>query len=367
MKYNFRRFEQLGGTALLVFILLGCGLVLRPFVTSILWAGILCYSTWPMFQWVLRLTGGRRNLSAGLMTLLIACVLVIPFAMVGVTFAENLREVVATLRDYRETGLPAPPAWVGRIPFAGDFLVRQWAEFSEDTGKLIASMKTFALHSQGWLVARSVGLLRGIGELSLSVLIAFFFYQAGELVVSRIATGIKRVVGDLTQHLLTTVGGTVKGVVYGVLGTAIAQGALLAIGFYMAGLPSPMLFGLLTFFLSLVPFGPPLVWIPAAISLFAGGEVGWGVFLSIWGFFIVSGVDNLLKPYLISRESRLPFILVFLGVIGGLVAFGFIGVFIGPVLLAMMYRVILEFTKIERGKQRDPDHPLPLPLETESP
>lgn len=367
MNYNFRRFEQLGGTALLVFILLGCGLVLRPFVTSILWAGVLCYSTWPLFQWVLRITGGRRNLAAGLMTLMIACVLVIPFAMVGMTFAENLREVVNTLRDYRETGLPALPEWVGRVPFAGDFLVRQWAEFSDDTGKLIASLKTFAVQWQGWLIARSVGLLRGIGELSLSVLIAFFLYQAGETVVSRIATGIKRVVGDLTQHLLTTVGGTVKGVVYGVLGTAIAQGALLAIGFYVADLPSPMLFGMLTFFLSLVPFGPPLVWVPAAISLFAGGEVGWGVFLSIWGFFIVSGVDNLLKPYLISREARLPFILVFLGVIGGLVGFGFIGVFIGPVLLAMMYRVILEFTKIERGKQRDPANALPPAPETESP
>ena len=367
MNYNFRRFEQLGGTALLVFILIGCGLVLRPFVTSILWAGVLCYSTWPLFQWVLRVTGGRRNLSAGLMTLLIASVLVIPFAMVGMTFAENLREIVATLRDYRETGLPALPEWVARIPYAGAFLTRQWGEFSEDTGKLIAGLKTFAVQSQGWLVQRSVGLLRGIGELSLSVLIAFFFYQAGESVVSRIATGVKRVVGDLTQHLLTTVGGTVKGVVYGVLGTAIAQGALLAFGFFIAGLPSPMLFGMLTFFLSLVPFGPPLVWVPAAVSLFAGGEVGWGVFLSIWGFFIVSGVDNLLKPYLISREARLPFILVFLGVIGGLVGFGFIGVFIGPVLLAMMYRVILEFTKIERGKQRDAAPARPFPPEPESP
>ena len=124
---------------------------------------------------------------------------------------------------------------------------------------------------------------------------------------------------------------------------------------------------MLTFFLSLVPFGPPLVWVPAAVSLFAGGEVGWGVFLSIWGFFIVSGVDNLLKPYLISREARLPFILVFLGVIGGLVGFGFIGVFIGPVLLAMMYRVILEFTKIERGKQRDAAPARPFPPEPESP
>ncbi|MFO1491542.1 MAG: AI-2E family transporter [Kiritimatiellia bacterium] len=365
MKNNFRRFEQLGGTALLVFVLLGCGLVLRPFITSILWAGVLCFSTWPLFQWVLRVTGGRRNLSAGIMTLLIGLVLVIPFAMVGVTFAENLKEVVSRLRDYRETGLPELPGWVARLPLAGEFFARRWHEFSVDTGAMLASLKGWAVQWQGWLVARSFGLLRGIGELSLSVLIAFFMYQAGETLMSRIAAGVNRVVGDLTQHLLTTVGSTVKGVVYGVLGTAIAQGALQALGFYIAGLPSPLLFGMLTFFLSLVPFGPPLVWVPATISLFANGHTGWGGFLAVWGLLVVSGVDNLLKPYLISREARLPFILVFLGVIGGLVSFGFIGVFIGPVLLAMMYRIILEFTKIERGKRVDnataPPSPEPTP------
>ncbi len=198
--------------------------------------------------------------------------------------------------------------------------------------------------SKGWLFARGLDVGQGIFQLSLSVFISFFFYRDGAVVVEKFHDVAKRIVGDRTHHLLGVVGGTVKGVVYGILGTAIAQGILAGIGLWIAGVPLPLLLGLLTFFLSLIPMGPPLVWAPATVWLIYHGRVGWGVFLGIWGLLVISGIDNLLKPYLISRGSKLPFALVFLGVLGGMIAFGFIGIFLGPTLLAVGYSLIQEWS-----------------------
>jgi predicted PurR-regulated permease PerM len=141
-------------------------------------------------------------------------------------------------------------------------------------------------------------------------------------------------------------GNTVRGVVYGIIGTAVAQGILAGLGFGLAGVPAAALLGVLTFFLSAVPVGPPMVWIPATIWLFSQGKNGWGLFLLIWGMFVVSGIDNIIKPYLISHGSKIPFVIVFLGVIGGAMAFGLVGVFLGPTLLAVAYRVIEEWSSV---------------------
>jgi predicted PurR-regulated permease PerM len=137
---------------------------------------------------------------------------------------------------------------------------------------------------------------------------------------------------------------TVSGVIYGILGTGLAQGVLAAIGFVIAGVPGAVLLGGATFFLSVVPVGPPLVWGGAAIWLFQQGQPGWAVFVAIWGFFVVSTVDNVIKPFIISRGANLPFAIVFLGVLGGVLAFGVIGAFLGPTLLAVGYRLSTEWT-----------------------
>lgn len=131
--------------------------------------------------------------------------------------------------------------------------------------------------------------------------------------------------------------------VNGVIGTAAAQGLLALIGFWIAGVPGAIVLGLVTFALSLIPMGPPLVWVPAAAWLFWHGEYGYGVFLVIWGFFVISGVDNVLKPYLISRGGNLPLVVVLLGVFGGILAFGFMGLFLGPTLLAVAYSLISDW------------------------
>jgi predicted PurR-regulated permease PerM len=186
---------------------------------------------------------------------------------------------------------------------------------------------------------------RGVVEVALSVFLAFFIFRDGAAVADRLTAGVARIAGERGRHLLEVAGKTVRGVVYGIFGTAMVQGVMAGIGFLIAGVPGAALLGLLTFFLSPVPVGPPLVWIPAAIWLFSQGLTGWGIFMLVWGVG-VSSVDNFVKPWLISQGSAMPFILIFFGVIGGALAFGLIGVFLGPTLLAVVYRLIDQWSAV---------------------
>jgi len=179
------------------------------------------------------------------------------------------------------------------------------------------------------------------------VVLAFFFYRDGDAAALAYTRVLHRIAGSRASRLTAAAGGTIRSVVYGILGTALAQAILAALGLWIAGVPGALLWGMLTFFLSVVPVGPPLVWAGAAVWLLYQGSIGWAVFMVLWGFFAISGIDNIIKPYLISRGSRLPFILTLLGVLGGALAFGFIGVFLGPLLLALGYRLLQEWVSTE--------------------
>ena len=345
-----RRIEQAAGLAAVAFLVVGCFVVLRPFVSALLWAAIVCYATWPCYRWLERVLRGRKTLAALLMVVLISAVMVLPFVIVGSTLAENVSRAASFLHNVRREGIPPPPEWIKSLPLLGSLADSYWTNLAENTEKTSALLSSFLVQSQRWLLRHSVNVGQGVLQLSLSVLIAFFFYRDGEQVASKTASGIKVVAGDFTQHLLGVAGGTIKGVVYGILGTALGQGIVAAVGFQIAGVPSPIFLGLLTFFLSLLPVGPPFVWIPATIWLFYQGHTGWGIFMAIWGFVAISGVDNILKAYLISRGTILPFVLVLLGVLGGVLAFGFIGVFLGPTLLAVGYSLVQELIARDRTR-----------------
>jgi len=338
------RIEQIAGIVAAALLVVGCFVVLRPFISALLWAAVVCYSTWGAYLWFERIMGGRQTLAALTMVLLVSLVLVVPFAVVGLSLAENLSQIMAVVADLAREGLPQPAGWVGGIPFVGSVTEQYWQHWADDPERFAALVKSWLTESKGWILHRGFVLGEGVLQMSLSVLISFFFYRDGEGVVNRISDGIKRIAGDRTQHLLAVVGSTIRGVVYGILGTAFVQGVLATIGFYIVGAPSPLLLGLITFFLGLIPAAPPLIWGAVAVWMLYRGSVGWAIFIGLYGFFIISGVDNVLRPYLISRESKLPFILVLLGVLGGVLAFGFIGLFLGPVLLAVGYSLVEEWS-----------------------
>ncbi|MBN1505379.1 MAG: AI-2E family transporter [Sedimentisphaerales bacterium] len=359
MVKNQKRIEQIAGIALIGAILIGCGFVLRPFLSAILWAAILCFATWPLHELFLKWLRGRRNVAAGLMTAVLSLVLIIPFVVVGLTFTDSVRAGMEWLDVQQAEGWPPPPAWVERIPLIGDRISQSWADFAADPSPAIHLWKPRLKAAGLWLLRHSLDLAQGVFQLIVSVLIAFFLYRDGEGLVAQLREGFQRISGDYGQHLMDVVKSTVRSVVYGVIGTGLAQGIVAGIGFAIAAVPSPMLLALFTFFLSFVPFGPPIIWIGASIWLFAQGATGWGIFMAAYGVLAISSVDNVVKPYIISRGSKLPFVVMFIGVLGGVAAFGFIGIFLGPTLLAVGYSLAQEILgqRRRRSTLKSPHQP----------
>ncbi|MBN8476520.1 AI-2E family transporter [Sulfuritalea sp.] len=322
----------------------GCVLVLWPFLTSLVWAAILVSTSWPAFLWLDRAVGARRALAATLMTLLVTVVLLGPVVAVALAMADNAAELGRAATALVKDGLPDAPAWLASLPVVGQTIHDYWQGFAHDGRKLMAELEKLAKPAQAAALAAGGVVARGSLDMAISVFIAFFFFLHGEALASRLRVAMERLAGGRAAYLLGIVRGTVTGVIYGILGTGLAQGVLAAIGFGIAGVPGAVLLGVATFFLSVVPVGPPLVWGGAAIWLFQGREPGWAAFVAAWGFFLVSTVDNVIKPFIISRGASLPFAVVFLGVLGGVLGFGVIGAFLGPTLLAVGYRLATEWT-----------------------
>jgi predicted PurR-regulated permease PerM len=337
------KLERNIGWAVLLLLLGGCLLVILPFVSALLWAVVLTVSSWPLYGRLRKLTGDRRTLASALMLLGMILVVLVPFVVVGVTLADNVTAVTTAARKWFEAGPPAAPEWLGKVPVVGAKAVASWQSLASDTAKLWTEAQRFIEPVSAWLLKVGLALGGGLLQLALSVFIAFFLFRHGTTLAERLTTAVERIAGDRGKHLLTLAGKTVRGVVYGILGTALVQAVLAGIGFRVAGVPGPTFLALLTFFSSVVPVvGTALVWIPAAFWLFHQGLTGWAIFMVIWGFG-VANVDNVVKPLLISQGSDMPFILIFFGVLGGALAFGFIGVFLGPTLLAVGYRLIEEW------------------------
>ncbi len=292
-----------------------------------------------------RALGGRETLAASLLTTAWILIVALPLVWLGFNLADHIRDATAFVRDVQVDGLPDAPAWLGGVPLVGERLVSWWQSLDQQGAALLASVKPHLGQVGNWLLARSAQIGSGVLELTLSLVFVFFFYRDGPRLSAFVLRLLHRLMGDRAEYYLELVAGTVQRVVNGVIGTAAAQGVLALIGFLIAGVPGAIVLGLVTFMLSLIPMGPPLAWIPATGWLVWKGEYGMAVFLGVWGTFVISGVDNVLKPYLISRGGNLPLVIVLLGVFGGLIAFGFIGLFIGPTLLAVGYSLLLDWSR----------------------
>ncbi len=339
----------------LAMLVVGVFLVLRPFLTAILWAAILVITTWPLFQWVRDRTR-RPGTAATLMTLLILVVAVSPFVIAGVTLADNAGRLLDFVRTLVERGPPDAPAWLRDLPLIGERAAEYWGQFAHDGAAMLVELRRLTLPMKDFAYRSGAQVGAALLELTFSVFIAFFFYKDGDGIMQRVRSAVKRIAPTRGAHMLEVAGDTTRAVVYGILGTALAQGVLMAVGLYMAGIVAAPLLGLVTFFLSPVPVGPPIVWLAAAAWLFTDGQLGWAIFMLAWGALVVSSIDNVLKPMIISRGSDLPFVLVLLGVLGGVVAFGFIGVFVGPVLLALGSALVKEWAAPD-GHDGDADAP----------
>jgi predicted PurR-regulated permease PerM len=268
----------------------GCLLVLFPFVTALLLAVTLTFSTWPLYVRFRRAVGGRNSVAAGLMTLGATLFLLAPFVIVAAGLADNATALVEAMRGVFEAGLPDTPPWVKALPLVGDSMDAYWRSLSQDDSQLVEELKNLIAPVREVLVRMGGFLAAGVMQLALSVLVAFFLFRDGDAAAARVRDAASRVAGPDARHLLDVAGKTVNSVVYGILGTALAQGVLAAIGFLIAGVPGAALLGLATFFLSVVPVGPPLIWGSAAVWPIRVGRQA--IFMVLWGVWSSAGLPQ---------------------------------------------------------------------------
>ena len=338
-----KRFENFTQLAAIFILVAGCFMVLRPFLAAMLLAVAVCISTWPVYHWLLRKMRGWKNTTALAMTLSLVLVVILPLALVAYNLTDNVTAFYDWIKQAVEAGPTEPPAWLKKAPIIGGSASEYWHLLATNHEEMVALEKRLLEPAKNFLLAGGLLLGQGVMQMSLAAFVCFFFYRDGAALLHFLNAAMERAVGIHAAKVLGIINNTVRGVMYGLLGTALAQGIVATIGFSIAGLSAALLLGVVTCLFSLIPIGPPIIWGGAAIWLFYQGDVGWGVFMLLWGLLLISTVDNVVKPLLISRSSKMPFILVLFGVMGGVLAFGFVGVFIGPTLLALGLNLIQEW------------------------
>jgi predicted PurR-regulated permease PerM len=331
--------------ALAALIVVGTAWVLAPFLAALLFAAILCLTTWPLFAWFETRLKGRTTLAALLATLILATAVLLPMSYLAATIADGMAQLLTLLRAWFEAGDWSPPAWLSTIPLAGEHLDAYWRKLADSQSELANLGKQLFEPTRKLLTSAAALIGQGLLELTLVVFIAFFFYRDGNKLSIHLAHLAEKIGGALGERMLLLARSTIMGVMVGIVGTAAAQALVALVGFLIAGVPAALLLAAATFFLSMVPVGPPLIWGGAAWWLYSQGESGWAIFMIVWGLAIISSVDNFLKPILISRTSSLPILIVALGVFGGILAFGFIGIFLGPVVLALALTLVETWSK----------------------
>ncbi|MFT5644844.1 MAG: putative PurR-regulated permease PerM [Janthinobacterium sp.] len=339
-----KRFESYARLAAITLLLTGCFYVLRPFLPAMLFAVAVTISSWPLFLILVLRMQGRRTLAAAVMTVALVLIIILPLTLVTYNVADDVGRVYAHIKIAFDAGAIAPPSWLMDVPLVGATLDGYLRKIMSSREELLELAKSLLEPARNYLLGGGILLGSGVAQTSLAVFVSFFLYRDGEQLLRALTAGTRRIIGESAGPVLATVSRTVRGVMYGLLGTALAQAMVAVLGFFIAGVPAVPLLGIGTFLLSLIPVGPPLIWGGAAIWLFDQGRTGWGIFMLLWGFFLISGVDNVVKPLLISRGSSLPFLLVLLGVLGGVLAFGFVGLFIGPTLLSVGYSLLRNWT-----------------------
>jgi predicted PurR-regulated permease PerM len=351
-----KRFQPYTRLAAIVFLVVGCLWVLRPFLPAVLFACAITISSWQLYLRLLARLKGRRTLAATVMTVSLVLVIILPLALVTWNIADNAGNVYRALRDALATGGMHAPGWLRGLPVLGDTVYHYIENLIGSREQLVEAAKRYMEPARSFLLGGGLVLGSGVAQVSLAAFVSFFLYRDGLTLLEALSIGMDKIMGEHAPEVADTVSRTVRGVMYGLLGTALAQAAVAAVGFLIAGVPAVALLAVATFLLSLVPVGPPLIWGGAAVWLFYQGSTGWAVFMAVWGVFLISGVDNVVKPVLISRGSSLPFLLVLLGVLGGVIAFGFVGLFIGPTLLAVALGLLRNWTNVNPVTPHRPGH-----------
>jgi len=321
-------------------LILGSLWILRPFLGATIWATMIVVASWPALLWLQARLWGRRWLATTLMTSVLLLVFVVPLSLAIVTIVVESDRIVGWFRALSGAQLPPPPAFIRELPLIGPKAVEAW-EQAVVTGPegLAARLAPYANDIVKWFVAEVGGVGFLIVQFLVTVILAALMYAGGETAAATVRRFGLRLAGERGDNVVVLAGQAIRAVALGVGVTAIAQSVLGGIGLAIAGVPFASLLTAVMFMLCIAQLGPMLVLVPAVVWLYWSGSVGWGTFLLV--VTLVAGtMDNVLRPILIKRGADLPLLLILAGVIGGLIAFGLVGIFVGPVLLAVAYKLL---------------------------
>jgi len=332
--------------------------ILRPFLLAMVWAATIVVATWPLMLRLEAWLGGRRGLAVATMTVSLLLVLLAPLALALSAIAQNADRIVGWAKSLTAFSVPPPPGWLARIPFAGEMLAAQWKQLvAVGLEGVSAHLAPYA----GTLVGGFVTQIGNVGIMAvqflLTVLICAILYVTGDSAggwVSRFARRLDETRGEASVALAAQ---AIRAVALGVVGTAIIQSTLGGIGLAITGVPYATVLATLMFILAVAQVGVGPVLIPAVIWMYWSGNSVWGTVLLVWSVPVFL-LDNFLRPWLIKRGAAgLPLLLIFVGVIGGLIGFGIIGLFVGPVVLAIGYTLLTAWvTDEEPGPLAPPAH-----------
>lgn len=317
--------------------------VLKYFIVPVVWAAIIAYVTWPLYQSVLRMCGQRPTLSATVMILSVVLVLGLPIIFAIFMLQHEGRNLYYELQKQVFSGHLNVPDFVRQLPFIGKEISRTLREINQDPNSIVQSVSLWVQGHLNYGKAVLNEVSRNMIKLCFAMMSLFFFYRDGHTILNQVSKALEMVIGPRIHHYLETISETTRAVVYGVGLTAIAQSFLAGISYFVAGVPNPMVLTIITFLLALVPFGPPVAYTSVSLWLFSQGQTVEAIGVMVWGVCIVSTADNVIRPLVISGATQIPFLLIMFGVLGGLASFGMVGLFIGPVILAVLLAIWREW------------------------
>jgi predicted PurR-regulated permease PerM len=321
-------------------LIAACFWIFLPFLTSFLWATTIVVTTWPALLGLQARLGGKRWLAVTVMTVLLLLVLLIPFSLAVATIVDRVGDIAALGKSLAAFTIPSPPGWLDRIPIAGPKVAAAWGQYAAlPREELSARLTPYAGKALSWFAAQAGSIMMMFVQFLLTVIISAILYAEGEAAASGVRGFARRLAGQQGEDAVILSGKAIRGVALGIVVTAAVQTSIGGIGLVVTGVPLAGVLTAVMFMLCLAQVGPTLVLIPAVIWLYAQGGALWGTIMLVLSIFAIS-IDNVIRPLLIRKGADLPLVMIFAGVIGGLLAFGILGLFIGPVVLAVSYTLL---------------------------
>ena len=339
-----RQFDLTRDTLAVVFLfaLIAASLwILWPFLGAIVWATMIVVPTWSILLTLERWMWGKRWLAVTVMTLLLLAVFLVPFSIGIAALVENFSEIANWTTSLSSFTLPQPPDWLGKIPIVGPRMRSNWQQFASlSREEMAARLSPYLGGIIRWVAAQVGGLGLLLAQILLTVIVSAVFYSTGESAAAMALRFGSRLAGERGENAVRLAAQAIRGIALGVVLTALIHAALAGLGLVVVGMPFAVLLTAVMFISAIVQIGVGPIMLGAVVWLYWTGQTTSATVLLVWSI-LVAPVDNILRPILIRRGADLPLLLIFAGVIGGLISFGIVGIFVGPVVLAVAYTLFL--------------------------